>query len=87
MFQGFCQKNQVLSRLVWLTQFGSILTLARLDAFIAIIVSYLRDDGTDSVGSRRLKAYHGNFVSFLSLTLSQLTECIERSSKIGNLQT
>lgn len=56
---------------------GSILTLARLYAFTAIVVSCRKEDCTDSAGGHRLKLYYERFSCFLLLSFIDL---IERNS-------
>lgn len=51
---------------------GSILTLARLDAFVATVIFCLREDRSDNVGGHRQKLYNDTFGSFLPIAYNQL---------------
>lgn len=55
---------------------GSVVTLERLDAFIAWTVSCIREDGSDKVGGHKQKLYHNIFLSIVSLEYIQLVGSI-----------
>lgn len=57
---------------------GTILTLSRLDAFIATALTCLRDDGSDNVGGHRQKLYYDTFTTFLPLAYNQLISVVRQ---------
>lgn len=57
---------------------GSILALARLDAYVATVVTCFSDDGTDKAGGHRQKLYHDTFATFLPKAFNQLIGCIRK---------
>lgn len=71
-FLGFVLEEEATGSSTSSDTVGSILTLARLDAFTATVVSCLLDDGMDSVNSQKLKLYHEKFSCFLRLALHHL---------------
>lgn len=56
----------------------SILSLAGIDSFVDTVVSCIRDNGTDTVASHRLNAYHRTCTFFLSLAFNQVIGWIRK---------
>lgn len=57
---------------------GSIINLARLDAFVFKIVSCLGDSGRDTIGGHRQKSYYDTFADALPKATNQLIGIIRR---------
>lgn len=71
-FMGFRSEHPTNTSGVQTYVENSIVTFARIDAFIAMTVVCLRKDGMDTVGGHRQKLYHEAFKPFVAKTCSQI---------------
>lgn len=71
-FMGFDPQQPGSSASVETYVENSIVSLARLDAFIATAVVCLREDGTDTVGGHRQKLYHETFKPYVADAYNQI---------------
>lgn len=72
-FMGYISDSAPFSEVYASKTYGSIWTLARLDAFLATIIFYLRENQSDNVRGYCPKLYIDTFGSFLSIVYNQLT--------------
>lgn len=71
-FPGFLAEKKITESSSLSSTGGSTLTLARLDAFTATVVSFLQEHETDNVNDQNYKAYHQRFSCFLPSDFNQL---------------
>lgn len=75
-YMGYVPSDKEESGAISCSVCGSILILARLDAFIATAVTSLREDGSETVEGHRQKLYQETFRSYLPKAFQQIAASI-----------